>query len=157
VEAYRCERSSKWVGILLCPSVIHQQSNLGARTWIPEPSEEDYFEDMTVAQLDESFGALALRLQPATIPFLDSDTRVPEKLSGYALVPLSLDDNCGTAARAVVSARNSLEDLRLKASQPRAQEKYLASLTWLESVYNQLVPLGKAYRGAKKNEQQNAS
>lgn len=157
VEAYQCERSSNWVGILLCPSVIHKQSNLGQRTYLPEASDKEGLEELTATQLEEYIDTLALRLQPATVPFLDSETRTIGELSGYAVVPLELDDTSATAAKTVSSARVALRDLRLKAPQPRAQSKYVASLTWLDGIYGPLASLARLHRQIKKAAKMRAS
>jgi hypothetical protein len=158
VEAYRCEQSSNWVGILLCPSVLHQRPGLAGLPWLPEPDEvAEELDGLGVAQIDEIFDSLSLRVQQATIPFLDSDSRSLAELSGYALVPMGLDDNLATANRTVNQAWSALEDLRLKAPQPRAQAKYQVSLKWLAEIRKRLRPLSNVYRKAKKNEQQRAS
>jgi len=128
VEAYRRERAQKWVGIMLCPSVLHKQTNLSTDTYIPD--EEATSDDSEKGSLD-----LAIRLQPATVPYHDPGTPEIGKLSGYAVVPLEEDDDdFRSASRAIRHVRRSFEDLRLKASQPSAQAKYGASLRWLETV-----------------------
>ena len=157
VEAYRCERSSNWVGILLCESVLHEQQHIDSRTWLPDLSEEDAVEGLTEAELEESVHPVALRLRPATVPFLDSETRTVGELSGYGVVPLELNDTTATASRTVASARVALRDLRLKAPQPRAQSKYVASLGWLEGVLKQLTQLSSAHRKIRKAAKTRAS
>ena len=157
VEAYRCERSSDWVGILLCPSVIHQQSGLGGSTWIPDVEELSSFEDLGTEEFDEAFTAVALRLQSATVPFLDSETRAVGELSGYAIVPAEADDTIETIPRTVASARRSLDDLRLKAPRPRAQAKYKTSLSWLDDIQKRLTMLRKLYRAAAKRKPEQKS
>jgi hypothetical protein len=158
VEAYRCERSSDWVGILLCPSVIHQQAGLGGSTWIPPVEDLAAYEDLSTEEFDEAFSAIALRLQSATVPYLDSETKAVGELSGYAIVPAEADDTIDTIARTVASARRALDDLRLKAPRPRAQAKYRTSLSWLDDIQKRLTHLRKLYRVAKrKTEETSAS
>lgn len=152
VEAYRCERASDWVGILLCSSVLLQQPDIdddGAWIYELDPKEAS----LTTEDLESAISDLTLRLQPATVPYLDSDTRTIGELSGYALVPLDAEDDLQTAHRSVTSAIRSLETLRLRASQPRAQAKYRASLRWLEEVHKRFLTLSRVYRQAKKAEQ----
>lgn len=123
VEAYRRERGQ----ITLCPSVLHTQTTLAVETHVPDNDEAPYDTERSLT--------LALRLQPGTVPYQDSNTSETGKLSGYAVVPIQDDDdNFRTASRAVHRVRGSLEDLRLKASEPAAQAKYSASLRWLEEV-----------------------
>lgn len=122
VEAYRCERGQKWVGVILCPSVLHEQGNLGAVVDLASLTEDDVGD----------YG-LALRVQPAAVPFRD-DGAAMGQLSAYAIVPLAADDQPRRAYRTVRRVSGYLEDLRLKAPDPAAQGKYTASLTWLANV-----------------------
>jgi hypothetical protein len=149
VEAYRCESSSQWVGILLCSSVLHQRADWKELTMLPEFDPKDPY---TSDEIESMIGKLALRLQPATAPFRDSETHTVEDLSGYALIPLEASDGITTAWRRVVVARAALERLRLRAPQPRAQAKYRASLRWLKEMQDSLLNLSRAYRRATKED-----
>jgi hypothetical protein len=157
VEAYRCERASDWVGILLCPSVIHQQPKLATQTWLPTSSELPDFDGFTTGEYDEQFNATVLRLQPATVPYLDFETRAVGELSGYAVVPADDEDTIETLPRTLASARGTLEDLRLKAPRPRAQAKYTRSLVWLRDIQERVVTLRKFYRAAKRRADSSAA
>jgi hypothetical protein len=89
VEAYHCERAQKWVGVILCPSVLHKRSDLASLTRLSEPTEierDDY--------------DLAVRLQPATVPFHEPGGTVG-KISAYAVVPVAGHEMSRRAHRSV--------------------------------------------------------
>jgi len=130
VEAYRCERSQKWVGSILCSSVLHKRDGLALTTALSE-----------ITGVDDSDLNVALRLQPATLPFQEYAGASLGQLSGYAIVPLQPDQSPRQAHRAVHRVRQKLEDLRLKAPDPAAQAKYTATLTWLEDVESRMKDL----------------
>jgi hypothetical protein len=124
VEAYRLERAQKWVGIALCPSVLHKQPSLSRETNVAKPRSKKS-PDWT----------LALRLQPAqAVPFQEAGVHAIGVLSGYAVVPLDTDDDLDTAAATIARVRRRLDRLRLLAPTPAAQEKYRASEEWLKTV-----------------------
>jgi hypothetical protein len=128
VEAYRCERAQKWVGVILCSSVLHQQDNLGLANSLTLLSD---------GALDPPQQDLAVRLQPATVPFQEPGGPHGQ-LSAYAIVPLAANDKVRGAHRSISRTRSHLEYLRLKAPYPAAQEKYTASLNWLEEIESRL-------------------
>ena len=155
VEAYHQERSSDWVGILLCASVLHRQPNID--TDLLADIEIDESMEVSTEEIDIVLGdGLALRLQPATVPFHDSDSRAIGELSGYAVLPVEEKADLLAAFRNIVSATTDLRDLRLKAPQPRAQAKYQASLRWLEQVEGRVSKLANLYRLAQKREEKRA-
>ncbi len=123
VEAYRLERAEKWVGIALCPSVLHKQDNLVMGTYLPTDTDEVSSEH-----------DLALRLQPASVPFQEPGSASIGTLNAYAIVPLDADDDIRTVNRTVHRMCGYLENLRLKAPGPTAQAKYTATLMWLQEV-----------------------
>lgn len=131
VEAYRCERAQKWVGVILCPSVLHEQGNLSGMVELSSLTEDD----------SDDY-ELAMRVQPATVPFQEPGFAMGE-LSAYAIVPLDAEDSPRRAHRSVHKVRGHLQDLRLKAPDPAAQSKYTASLAWLEIVEGSLEELSK--------------
>jgi hypothetical protein len=138
VEAYRAERSQNWVGIILCSSVLHQRDGLARATDVSptvDPDEEDY--------------GVALRLQPASVPFQDGAGPAGE-LSAYAIVPLRADDSPRRADRSIRRVSKKLHDLRLKAPEPRAQSKYGATLKWLQEVEGRLEELSQSFAPSAK-------
>src|ERR1043166_822926 len=149
VEAYRCERDSDWVGILLCTSVLLHRESLSDDTLIHTADDDD---EVTLEQLKElhAHSATAFRLQPAKVPMRDETNGRVDDFAGYAIVPMEADGDGSTAARNVQTAKNALWDLRFKASRPKAQAKYQASMAFLDEVQPQLESVAKLYRRARK-------
>jgi hypothetical protein len=142
VEAYNFERAQKWIGIILCPSVLHKQDNLVMATYLPDSRDSDNSKD-----------ELAIRLQPAVVPFQQPGAPAIGTLNAYAVVPLETPDTFATAHRSVSRVIPYLHDLRLKAPTPASQEKYTASIAWLSEIeerYEQtrLARMGRAPRAA---------
>jgi hypothetical protein len=138
VEAYRFERAQKWVGVVLCPSVLHKQDDLVMATHLPNEMDED-----------PSEYELALRLQPATVPFQEEGTGPIGTLSAYAVVPLEADDDIRRADRTVHRICGYLENLRLKAPSPTAQAKYTASINWLQEIGQRLEASRSATKASR--------
>jgi hypothetical protein len=139
VEAYRRERAQKWIGTLLCPSVLHKQSQL---LTVADVLTDSRFGVSNAGEYDSSVLDVPLRLAHATVPFEHSPGGLGE-LSGYAIVPLGAEDNARTASRSIGRTLSSLDDLRLKASEPHSQAKYGASIKWLKDVRRQFDDLAE--------------
>ncbi|HYU26816.1 MAG TPA: hypothetical protein VEO74_16510, partial [Thermoanaerobaculia bacterium] len=132
VEAYRCERAQKWIGVILCPSVLHERHDLAPLTDLSDPSrigKDDY--------------DLAVRLQPATVPFHEQGGSLGT-IDAYSVIPLASNETPQRAHRGVQSISAQPRDLRLKASDPSAQGKYTASLDWLATVQERLKTFAEA-------------
>jgi hypothetical protein len=133
VEAYEREKAQKWVGILVCPSVLHQISDLKELTWIPKKPEE---EELWTSR------ETSLRLQPAeAVPF--QEAAAGQTLSGYGVVPLRPEDDIHSAHRYLGNVISKLRTLRLQASHPSAQAKYGATVKWLEAINARFKALSK--------------
>jgi hypothetical protein len=146
IEAYRRERAQKWVGMLLCPSVLQAQSSINTL--------DDYHQSgLRADEADSPELEVPLRLSLAKVPYQDPGTAPILELTGYAIVPMEFDDTLRTAARSIRRVLGSLEQLQLKASDPGAQAKYFASIRWLRSIevqYDKVIAalgLGKKSKG----------
>ena len=153
VEAYRQERSSKWVGTMLCPSAIRQyQGDLENATQLPDETDVEV-EFAANGSFDDSAFQLAMRLQPATAPFSDSTDQGP--MVGYGVVPIKAgDDDFALARGSLRRSIKTLQKLQIEASQPAAQAKYHSTKTWLREIEKAFSTVVRGKISAVKAERQ---
>jgi hypothetical protein len=128
IEAYECEKQQKWIGVMLCGSVLEQHLRL-TRTQIPP----DTANADAVGKFEE-WHPLATVVQAARIPF-QAPGRPVQDLEGFAIVPALAGsrppDMSGEATGVVLE---QLRRLRLAAPTPELQGRYTATMKWLGEV-----------------------
>ncbi|OFW38356.1 MAG: hypothetical protein A3J28_07350 [Acidobacteria bacterium RIFCSPLOWO2_12_FULL_60_22] len=130
IDAYRFQQKQNWVGIMIAPTVLETQPDLGNLCNIP----------LTPRTTKEQIDDLSQRFEWAKfiqgcdgIPFRESEQRY----NGLAVVPTEdlMIDPDGILAY-LKQAKTCLERLKSLAPDPQSQRKYTETFEWLGVVRN---------------------
>ena len=130
VEAFEYEHAQDWLGVMLCPSVVRHNPDVGQQC-APPPRVQGEAADAWLSRM-----RLSLHLQAwGGIPFHANDPHAPRALEGFAIVPMA--DTVTTAAEAVADLDDTIRrvaQLKLLAPDPTAQRKYTETLAFYQSA-----------------------
>lgn len=130
VEANYYQHAQNWVGTILTPSIVRRDDSLKHSCNILQPNHPE-----TIEQWAERH-SLAIHLQLwQQIPFHKSANFDNEYFVGYVVVPMGTDFNHPEKIdKSLADIVRQLETMKLAAPDPKSQEKYARTLSWLKSV-----------------------
>jgi hypothetical protein len=131
VEAFDYEKRQDWVGIMLAPSVVARQRDLGMMLELPRWDEVVRGWDVSRVRLP------SLIYRNSSIPFHKdpgASLEDPDSYSGYAVLPTGEGVTPTSFGERLNAAIEWLVRLKMVAPDPKAQRKFRNTTNWLRDV-----------------------